>query len=343
MRRTIFIAVLGAVFLVGASIAAYSLGTGGPTASDQRPNVVMVIGCTLRKDQISAYGGHRAASPFLGKMAKKGVMFLDAFDAAPWTKAASTALMTGQHPISIGMIEPMDHGNRRLLSQQVTTLGEHFKGAGYSTFGLTANPNTSAVFGFDQGFDEYYDEPLWRNNGMDKVPGREMVDRALEMLVKKKPNVPFYLQLMLVDTHSPVTVKTKEREKYVLEGEPKRLADYRAMLKDFDSAVARLHRKMSDKSNTYFIVVNDHGEGLNWPEHHGKGHGRNTYPSAVSMPWLMMGPNIPANHSISGIASQVDVVPTILGLLGIDGYEGPGQNWSSSVLGETNQTTRERA
>ena len=41
------------------------------------------------------------------------------------------------------------------------------------------------------------------------------------------------------------------------------------------------------EENTVFIVVGDHGEGLSYPKHHGKGHGNYLYPSTTEVPWVV--------------------------------------------------------
>jgi len=56
------------------------------------------------------------------------------------------------------------------------------------------------------------------------------------------------------------------------------------------------------------------------------------------------GPGVPANHRIEGLASGVDVAPTLLGLLGVEGLgEVPGQDWSDRVRGAKSPTTRKVA
>ena len=52
------------------------------------PNLVLVIGCTVRRDQTSVHGG-TAATPFLQQLASEGGRFEDLVTAAPWTRAAS--------------------------------------------------------------------------------------------------------------------------------------------------------------------------------------------------------------------------------------------------------------
>jgi len=92
-----------------------------------------------------------------------------------------------------------------------------------------------------------------------------------------------------------------------------------------------------------FVVVSDHGEGLRWPKHHGGSHGVYTFSSTVEMPWILWGTGVAEGHVVEGLASQVDIAPTLLALVGAGGYRGPGRDWSAQVRGESVRTTRERA
>ncbi len=321
----------------------------------EHPNVVLIIGCTVRADQLTPYGGHPDATPLLSERAAAGVIFDRAFTAAPWTKAASAAILTGRHPATIGMVEPGPKPSRRMLPGAVTTLAEHFQEAGYVTFGATANPNLNEVFGFSQGFDAYVEgTELWRLGGRAKVHGRALLGRAMPKLESLLPadsddaRKPVYAQFLFTDAHGPATVQRAEVQRFEAPGVSERMAKYRAMLFRFDLAVDVLENSLAHqgftRDNTVFVLVNDHGEGLDQPVFHGHGHGNFTYPSATRMPFIAWGAGVAEGHHIKGVASQVDVLPTVLELAGVDAAdEGPGQSWASQVRGESDRTTRERA
>ena len=99
-----------------------------------------------------------------------------------------------------------------------------------------------------------------------------------------------------------------------------------------------------DRSNTFLVVVGDHGEGISQPEHHGKAHGRYLYESSLDVIWLVEGPGVPEGRVIDGLASTTDVFPTVLDLLGLPVPTGiDGRSWATQVLGKADRTTRERA
>lgn len=321
-----------------------------PKPRSERMHVVVVIGCTVRRDQLTPYGGPAETTPHLARLARSGARFSDAVTAAPWTRPSSTALLTGRHPLSVGMVDPTPGVSHRVLSPKVTTLAERFEEAGYATVGATTNPNLNGSFGFAQGFD-HYDEAagLWRAGKMARrVPGRAVVDRALSVVRRLPPEQPLYLRMVLTDAHKPYTwVTDADVRRMAAPDVPRSVERYRAALRHLDDAVARLTKGLArlgyDERNTLFVFVNDHGEGLDFPEHHGSGHGVLTYRSTTAMPWIVRGPGVATGHVIDGLASGVDLVPTVTELAAIGGYEGAGRSWAAQVRGEAKRTTRERA
>jgi arylsulfatase A-like enzyme len=318
----------------------------GPTASSApapgSPNVVLVIGCTFRRDQTSVYNAALPdTTPFLASLARQGVVLDDLVNAAPWTKAASTAIVTGHHAVQLGMVEDSSQRNAKVLPDEVVTVAEAFRDAGYRTFGLTTNPNVHSRMGFAQGF-ERYAEPahLWREH-MAKAPGRVAVHQALEW-VEQADDRPFYLQVLLVDAHAPFPREGLPTDPEV----PELVGRYRAGLVKLDRHIERLVQGLRDAGHgddTYVVVVNDHGEGLEWPAHHGKGHGRYLAPSAVGGIGVFHGPDLPAGRRVPGLASQVDLAPTLLGLAGIDGWSGPGYDLAPALRGTDRSTPRTEA
>ncbi len=307
-----------------------------------QPNVVLVVGCTLRKDQLSPYGAPEVVTPFLSQMARKGVSFDDAWAAAPWTRMASTALFAGTHARAVGMVEPGPSSNRRRLSDQVNTLAERFQAAGWDTWGVTANPNLNAVFGFQQGYDRWLESSaLWRGESGAKVPGTRVVQTTLDGLTQRISAKPLFVSLVLVDAHEPVHAHPEERAELGPDAVPAAVVDYRAGARRFDTAVSELWQGLEGlgftAENTVFSVVSDHGQGLSWPPHHGVGHGALLFSSSVAMPWLLWGPGVHARR-IGGIASQIDVAPTLLGLAGIGAGDLPGRDWAELLRSHASRT-----
>jgi arylsulfatase A-like enzyme len=116
------------------------------------------------------------------------------------------------------------------------------------------------------------------------------------------------------------------------------MAVYRATLHQLDRALDQLDRGLAsrgyDADDTLFVFVADHGEGLDTPPHHGPGHGKKMYPTTVQIPWILRGRDVPEGQVLEGLASGVDVLPTVLGLLGLqDAPGGAGENLAPWVTG----------
>jgi len=246
------------------------------------------------------------------------------------------------------MFETETRSSTRRLAEAVTTMAEAFHAAGYFTIGATANPNLNRVFGFDQGFDRYHQTTsLWRF-GMQKLPGALVVDLILpEIDHRPARDVPVYVQAMLLDAHHPRNADHVQPEAFGGDDVAPEVLVYRAFLHQFDGAVERLWNGLRergyDDSNTIFVVVSDHGEGLHMPPNQGKAHGTFLVPSVLEMTWLVRGRGVPAGKSVDGLASQVDVFPTVVGLAGVDPPDDlAGHDWSQPIRTGT-RTDRTRA
>ncbi|MCB9680154.1 MAG: sulfatase [Alphaproteobacteria bacterium] len=285
------------------------------------PNVVLVIGCTVRRDQLTPYGAPDDVTPFLASLARDGTRFDDFLAAAPWTRVASTAILTGRHAVSIDMVEPSPRRNDRILPDDVTTLAEYLKDRGYRTVGATANPNLAAEFGFAQGYDVY--QPGLPTNWKASLSATRVADAVLGALKTQQEagdTRPFFARMMVFDAHAPRHAKGHKLDPYADPELPARIAQYRYHLHQLDEGLAHLDAGLKalgyDATNTVFVFVADHGEGMNFPDHHGFGHGQYFGSSTVSLPWLLRGPGVAVGNVVLGPASQVDVLPTILGLVG---------------------------
>jgi arylsulfatase A-like enzyme len=315
-----------------------------------RPNVVLVLGCTVRKDQVTPYGGHPEATPFLAALAGLGTVFDDTIAAAPWTRVASTAILTGRHAINVGMIEPADHRNNRRVPASVELLAEHMSARGYFTLGATANPNLSPEFGFAQGYEVY--QPELKTGWSAKLDGKRLANALADALAENRASGderPFYLRAMMLDAHAPRKARGDKIAPYAEEGVPERVAQYRYHLREFDDGLAQLSRRLKeqgyDESNTVFVVIADHGEGMNYPGHHGYGHGQYLTPSTNHIAWVMGGVGVARGHRVLGLSSQVDLVPTLLGVIGApleDPAESDGRDWSDLVRGNGRVTSYDR-
>lgn len=315
------------------------------------PNVVVLIGCTVRRDQMTPWGAPDAVTPHIGSLASSGTVFDDLVAAAPWTRAASTAILTGYHAVSVDMVEKDAGRNDSVLPASLTTMGEHMKARGYHTIGSSTNPNLSSLFGFSAGYD-VYQPGVGRIDWSQKYRGIKMSEHLLDAvdthLASAEADKPVFIRAMMLDAHQPRATAGKAGKRFREDGLDERIVDYRYNLHQFDKAVKKLDEGLQerglDRSNTVFVIAADHGEGMYYPDHHGWGHGNYLMPSTNHVPWIMAGPGVAQDHRVLGVASQIDIMPTLMGTIGkplVESEKVDGTDLSAMVRGESSVTPHE--
>ena len=311
-------------------------------------NLVVVMACTTRKDQVTPYGAPPGVTPHLDQLARNGALFEDVIASSSWTKESAVALFTGHQAIDVGMVEPGPKHSARRLSPLVPTLASRLASHGWHTIGVTANPHLNKAFGLAQGFAAYEDTSSRGFSKAHRVHGAQAVERALDLVDERPGRKPVYLRVVLIDPHAPLDLDPDEVAAFSDEQTPPRIARYRAGLNRTDQAIAALDAGLQERGltpkNTVFVVVTDHGEGLNHPPHHRGQHGRVLYRTLTEVPWILRGPRIAPDRRVGGLASHLDVLPTLLGLLELPGDPSlEGQDWSALLEESTAETTRTEA
>jgi len=315
-----------------------------PDPPADAPNVVFVVLTAARRDQLTPYGASEGVTPFLGRMAAGGVRFDDVISESPYSRASGAALFTGRHSWLLDMVEPGPRVSQKILPAEVDTLAEVVQRSGWDTYGITGNFNMNVDVGITQGFDVFRNA---QRNGF--APGRRLEAQQMkgpvdEWLSNRSSDRPFFLYMGIIDLHSPVRSVDTETENFDPDTPG---APYRAAAHRVDGVLEELWARLDKDGlaeNTLLVVTADHGEGLGIPEHHGTLHGRLLYDSSVVVPWILSGPGVAEGHSVDGITAQVDVMPTLLDLLGLplpDNLD--GRSWAPQVRGESDQTERQRA
>jgi len=305
------------------------------TAEDT--DVLVVAACTLRRDRMGLYGHSLPTTPFLDALGERGVVFDEHFTQTPWTRPAMGALFTGRWPRALKLDNPgAGKGFSAILHDDHTLLSELLVSSGYTAIGAVANPNLKTRFGFAQGFSDYT-EPDGTYKERPHIPGAdEVVDDALRMAAKVPADERLYLRVNVLDTHLPQ--KYKLRYAKLFADQPERLTKYDAALRTVDAELARLFTELrATRPNLLVIFAADHGEGLYLPQHHGPEHGNHVYRTTTHTPWIVYHPSLPEpGRRVSGRSMNVDVLPTIADLLGIDTpSEVDGLSQKGAVLGQT--------
>lgn len=100
------------------------------TASAQKPNVLFIAADDLRCD-LACYGHPLAKTPYLDQLAKRGVLFKQAYCQQALCNPSRASIMTGHRPDSLKIWDLPTHF--REVKPEIVTLPQLFKQQGYFT------------------------------------------------------------------------------------------------------------------------------------------------------------------------------------------------------------------
>jgi len=316
-----------------------ALHAAAQTPAKPASNVVLITIDTLRADHVGCYGYKQIKTPNIDGLAAEGTRFDRAFAVVPVTLPSHSSILTGAYPMLSGMHD--FSGNK--LSPLQPTLASVLKQAGYQTGAVIAAAVLDSRFGLNQGFDFYYDHFEFSRldeANLDEMqrPGNVVADVALDWLEKewlkdglaKNPQKKFFLWMHLYDPHLPYHLPEPYANEYAAR-------PYDGEIAFADEQVGRLLRFLKEKGiyqNTVIVLCGDHGESLG--EHGEKTHGFFIYNATMHVPLIIKLPKnrLPGNgtgRAVGDPVSLVDLMPTILGAVGV---EIPPQVQGRSLLSE---------
>lgn len=101
--------------------------------SQTPPNVVFILADDLGWTEPGCYGNGFNETPHLDQLARDGMRFTQAYAAAPVCSPYRAALLTGQHPARVGIVDYLRPNSANALSTAHVTLPEMLQQNGYST------------------------------------------------------------------------------------------------------------------------------------------------------------------------------------------------------------------
>lgn len=290
-----------------------------------RPNVLFITIDTLRADHVGAYGYAGAATPALDGLARRGARFAHAQAAVPLTGPSHSTIFTGTYPPVHGVRDNVSF----TLAARNETLAEMLKRRGYRTAAFVGAYPVAAAFGLAQGFDEYHENfheiPI-PGQGAER-PGNEVADEVIAWL-SKPASGPFFAWVHLYDPHAPYTPPPPFRETF--KDHP-----YDGEIAFADAQVARILEALKAagrEQDTLVVAMADHGESLG--DHGEQTHAILIYEGVLHVPLILAGPGVPAGGVVPDRVSAVDVLPTVLALLGAEAPAGlPGRDLRPALAG----------
>lgn len=316
-------------------------------------NVVLVSFDALQAAHVTHLGYFRKTTPTIDKIAQEGFSFKNAISQASWTLPATMTWFTSLYPSEHRCINKYSTYTEKekiltdlkQLSPDVVTLAEVLKKNGYITAGFNGDAGVGGHFGFSQGFDVYIDGPKF--GGMD-----QSIPKALEWLrknYKKKffmflhgydchgqfdPPNGFTRRFVDIDYKGPLKGGKEEQERLREEGLNKgyiTLSDedvefwralYDEKINDADERFRDFleeFNKLGLSDKTIIILVSDHG--TEFYEHKRFDHGFSLYDELIRTLLVFKLPNTQGGKIIEDQVRNIDIMPTLLDLLGIRAYK----------------------
>ncbi len=311
-----------------------------PGSNDENIDHIFLITIdTLRADHMGCYNYSIDTSPFIDKLAGKGVLFENAFTQSSTTSPSHASIFTGLYPSQHRVL-----ANGYRLDDSFVTLAEILKKNGYKTAAFTSTDRHFLSGNINQGF-EKYDEPEDTQNefGFKYRPARFTIDKSIAWISNFRKEKKMLIWIHLFDPHLPYnppethikkmadpTLKDKldkitenrainyeifnnSKEKYFEE-----VLKYNAEISYVDSELQRLF-KFAEKSgianNALWIITGDHGEGLG--QHNWLGHAKLIYQEQIHVPLIFYSAGHIKPKRVRSVVENSSIFSTVIDICGI--------------------------
>lgn len=299
-----------AVILVSLLAAALAAGCGQPEAP---PNLLLITIDTLRPDRLGQGGNERPASPALDRLAAESATFERSYSQSGWTLPSIASILTGLHPAAHGAFEV---GQR--LDREVPTLAELLAARGYDNRALISHVLLRSGYGLSRGFASYDDSVLDVGHPHRVATAEPLTELALAAL--DSASSPFFVWVHYFDPHFAYL----EHREWSAFGNSA-LDRYDGEIAHTDRQIGRLLdalERRGEAGRTVVAVTSDHGEafGARGRFHYGVNE------DVLRTPLLIRAPGLEPGGR-GDVAQQIDLLPTLLALLGVAPPEGlPGRD-----------------
>ncbi len=275
-------------------------------------NLLLITMDTTRADHLRAYGHQGVNTPTIDALAQRGVLFSKAITPVPATLPAHSSIHTGQYPFHHGV---RANGTFR-LEEKAQTLAETLRSAGYQTGAAVSAFVLDGRFGLPQGFDDYNDDltkGVKHSPHMFRERPAEFTNEvAFEWLDAHGREGKFFYWVHYFDPHAAYLPPEPFRSRY-------RHDLYSGEIAYTDAQIGKLLEKLEMlglSGRTLVVLTADHGEGLG--EHGEMTHALLVYDTTLHVPMIYSAPPpFPQGKVAMTQASLVDVMPTVLDLLGV--------------------------
>ncbi|MBI3772480.1 MAG: sulfatase-like hydrolase/transferase [Gammaproteobacteria bacterium] len=276
------------------------------TVTRARPlNLVIVLEESLGAEFVGRLGG-LPLTPNLDKLGDEGLWFENLYATGTRSIRGIEAVSAGFPPLPAGGVVKLNNSQKDFF-----TIAQALKEQGYDTgfiYGGDANFDNMRRFFMSNGFKHVTDQNDYPNpvfRGSWGVSDEDLFNKAHEQFLQQGDK-PFFSLVFTSSNHSPFQFPDGRIELY----EPEKNTVNNAV-KYADYALGQFiaqARKAPYWNNTLFLIVADHNSRV---------YGNSLVPiERFHIPALVLGADIKP-EKYTNIASQIDLDPTILSLLGV--------------------------
>ncbi len=298
--------------------------------------IVYVVIDTLRADHLGCYGYKRDTSPTIDKLAKEGVLFLNAYPSDVPTQPSYTAMFTGKRGISTGVVS---HSETEKLSRDEVFYPELLAKNGYRTGAISTLYNMKRYFA--RGFQSYLNPAAESAALIQRVTAEKINEMAIPWL-RQNYKEDFFLFLHYWDPHTvylppkqyrnlfykgkkddpnleikddaryPFTVRLLKQMGGNITDIEYVIAQYDAEIRYVDDELGKLIALLKELGifeETLIILTSDHGESFG--EHGIYFDHASVYEDTAHVPLIFKHPSFPRGKKIEGLVQLIDIAPSI--------------------------------
>lgn len=303
-------------------------------------NIILLTIDSLRKDVLGCYGNKVELTPFIDSLQNKCIKFTNAQSTGPYTQASFPGILTSSYYL--------EYGRQKKCSPKRTLVSEMLNKSGITTAGFHSNPYLCNYFGWNRGWDIFYDS--MQDEVSDTVPYikgdgiNHKVDQWLSSYIKNDNYRPFFLWTHYMDIHEPYipakeylnkvdpSINLSEDEmlnlfkEIILKRDVSNQEIVKLLKKLYDAGVRETDDYVKDffkilekhgvLKDSVVIITTDHGDEFN--EHGSLSHDGKMYSELISSPLLIYGYNRTQGEVCDKLVSNIDISPTIIYLFGLE-------------------------
>jgi arylsulfatase A-like enzyme len=342
--------------LRAAPLAAIPAAAQQPSQNQPRPNIVLIISDQFRWDCVGAMGlNPMNLTPNLDAMARRGVLFRNAFCNQPVCAPARGCMFTSQYPWNHGVWK-----NGLALPEDAVTLPKILRSSGYTAnyigkwhlagqtpdgkeirgpvpqarrggfldlwqganaLELTSHPYEGDLY--DNNNEPIHFSGIYRTDFMTQLAGKFL----------KSAKSPFFLTLSYLEVHHQNDIdKFVPPKEYAgryanpfaphdlrpLPGSwPSQLQDYFGCVAKMDETVGTVRRMLAENGlDRNTIVIFTSDHACHFKTRNAE-YKRSPHESSIHVPLIIEGPGFNRGIEIEELVSQVDLAPTLLEAAGV--------------------------